>query len=204
MTNVKDNDGNNNGVKHTDYGDGEFDNIAETKVGNHQTKKGNVQAQPLVGYLALTQFVEVAADRSGDTDRGGDAGAENNQRQDDLTGETHVVYANHIQQLATVGNDTESFGADSTCIGQGTVNQSKADGGNNTCVNYHACQQFVVLDTLVFNGFNYQRAKEQRAQKIHGVIAFLETLEESGILIDAVGGIKAAHGIGQDKDNQHA
>ena len=123
MAYIQNHDGDDDGVEHADNRNGELDNIIQTKIGNHEAEQADINAEALVEHPAAAELVEIAANRGGEADGGGDAGKENNQGQHYLSREAHVMHANHVQQLTAVGHDTKGSSAYSACIGQSTVNQ---------------------------------------------------------------------------------
>ena len=122
LAHVQNHDGDYDGVEHADDGNGEFDNVIQAEIGHYQAKEANIHAEALIKHTTTAELVKIAANGGGQTDGGGDAGEENNQSQNHLTGEAHVMDADHVQELAAVGHNAKGSGADSACIGQCTVN----------------------------------------------------------------------------------
>ena len=73
-------------------------------------------------YTIIAKLGEITGDSGCQTDAGGEAGKEDNQSQDNLTAEAHVVGTDFAEQSCTVRDNTENV--DAQCAG---VSQCRVD-----------------------------------------------------------------------------
>ena len=177
-TDVEYDNSDNNRIKHTDNRNGNMNDVFQTKVGNDEAKERDEGHEAFIFYLVVAQFSEIAGDGSREADGGGQAGADDDEREHKLACKPHVMRSNHAQKRRTIGNDAENVGADSACISKSAVYEGEKARGNQACIGTKAREHLRVFDTLLFNGFNCNRAEKNCGQKVHGVIAFLKAAEE--------------------------
>ena len=114
------------------------------------------------------------------------------------------MVSNAAQHLAAIAHQAQQFNTGSTHISQGTVNYSQEACCNNTGVNAKFGQGFGVQNTFCFDSVDGSCTKKHGSQKVHGIIAFLETFEERNYSIIANSCLDSTHGFEDYKGNQNA
>ena len=129
-TDVEDYQSDDNRIQHTDNGNGELDDVFQTKVCYYQAESRDEEYQSLVLYTIIAKLGEITGDSSCQTDAGGEAGEEDNQSQYNLTAEAHVIGADFAEQSCTVRDNTENVDAQCAGVSQCCIDNSEEEGCN--------------------------------------------------------------------------
>ena len=175
---VEHNDGDDDGIEHTDNRNGKMDNVFQTEVGHNKAEQRDEGYEALVLHLVMRELSKIAGDRGREADSRREAGADDDEREHELAGKPHVMRRNHAEQRRTVGHNAKNIRADCACVGESAVDERQEEGGDEACIGAQPGECLRVLDALRFDGLNRDGAKENSGQKVHRVIALLEAAEE--------------------------
>lgn len=167
-----------NRIEHADNRNGELDDVFQTEVCYYQTESRDEEYQTLVLHTVIAKLGEVTGDSGCQTDAGGEAGKEDNQSQDNLTAEAHVVGTDFAEQSCTVRDNTENVDAQCAGVSQCRVDDSEEEGCNQAGVGAELGQNLFIGNALSFDSLDGNGAEQNCCQKVHGVVTFLEAAEE--------------------------
>ena len=154
-------------------------------------------------HLVMRELSKIARDRGREADGRREAGADDDEREHELTCKTHIMRRNHAEQRCAIRYNAEDVRADCARVGQSAIDKREEESGNEACIGAELCECFRVLDALRFDGFNRNGAKKNGSQEVHRVIAFLEAAEERRYDEGRVRRRQRAERIFNNADNEH-
>ena len=202
-TDVENYQSDNNRIEHADNRNGELDDVFQTEVCYYQAESRDEEYQSLVLYTIIAKLGEITGDSSCQADAGGEAGKENNQGQDNLTAEAHVIGTDFAEQSCTIGDNTENIDAQCAGVSQCCIDDSKEEGCNQAGIRAELGQNLFIGNALSFYSLDGNGAEQDCCQKVHGIIAFLEAAEERRCSEVRIRHFQAAGRIYENADHEN-